>query len=71
METSFRHLPIEIHNFIERVSDNDVGFIVMVHGAIDSIFSIIDRVRSKGFRIPHIEWSEERLGNNVFIHGNK
>jgi len=67
MEIPFRHLPIEIHNFIERSSDNDVGFIIMVHGAIDSIFSVIDRVRSKGFKISHLEWSEERLGNNVLF----
>ena len=67
MTIPFRHLPIEIHNFIEKESDKDVGFIVMIHGAIDSVFAVIDRIRSKGFRISHIEWSEESLGNNILF----
>ena len=67
MDTPIKHLPIEIHNFIERSSDKDVGFIVMIHGAIDSIFKVIDRIRSKGFKISHMEWSEERLGSNVLF----
>lgn len=67
MEPDLKLYPIEIHNFIERKGDTDLGIIVTSRGGLDSILNIVEDIRKKGYKITHLEWSEEMDENNTIF----
>ena len=67
MNNNHIYHPIEIHNFVEKGSVDDVGLIIYTSGGIDSIIEIIEYMRKTKLRISHIDWSEEVDGKNILF----